>query len=1232
MRVLFSFRSAPRVLFVAAALLAGTHVLLAFLFAPDTQAQQLSGGFGEERPVSTVNEAYRASSVEVADVDGDGHQDIIFGSERGKIAWYRNQGDGQFGDQQVVTRRRIPEPLRDHRFKMVDVDRDGNPDIVSQALSVGPPTTDPSDRQNLIQIYENRGGSFKNAKTIAQISNTNSRAPRVGFAVGDLNNDGDRDIALRTPTFAGYVLREDGEFGPLNKVRVPEIPESEFGIHVGSVTLADVNEDGAPDLIVATEDRIADTENTNRIFWQENQIGRSEKAFGSPVSVETFSAASKAFPDVSSADVNGDGLNDIIGITDGQGFFATGEVIVSINKGSSEEGNRFESNTVGSEIPSPSSLSVEDVNEDGAPDIIVGGTGTDRFGNFSEGSVVVYNNDGSGKYPEKTVSLAEELRSSDVALGNISGSKKLEVVSASSGRKITYHKNEYNGFGPAVNIAKISRYRFGFSALSSVLSANSGRDNLPDVFASNVTGREIPSLDNPPDSLFRYENSGNYKQQFGPGKLAASGITSIRDAITISLEEDAPKDLVLSGLNNIYLAKNQGNGKFSTPSSINAGQGANRLFEADLNGDGLKDLLVAEDGANPMIYWFPNKGGKFGKKSVIVTSNGINSEAIALADINGDDRLDIVTSLVDRFDRITWFENRGGSFSGRKQIDGISSDVFRPYALAAGDITGNGEEDLAVCGPFDFSWLKNLKDGTISTSGEMLDHASSVAQGRSPINSGQVASGRGLSDQRQHRSAEEHSGGQKRFGGWGRLGTQERSATSNDQELQRTSPTLETVGGLREASNRGCTAIRIQDVNGDGTEDIVRNDGVDSTVPLLFHSNLGGARFDDPIRISDPYGKVTDFVLKDLSGNGRPDVYYSQEAPAQFAWAENQTIPPFVLGSPSGDSLVTAGDAALARRIAVGLARPNFADSLAADVSGNGAINAGDASLIEQYVVGLIEEFPTKAPGGATEGEALASGRLGRPQSTGSAEGGSPAQPMNRASGEIVWGEPEPVDSASGGASGEKEMMQVPIHLEDPQNVRAVQLELKYDPSSINVEDAEVGEVGGQEGQAEAKPWRAATNVQSDRGRVRMALSRVKPAKEGPVATLVVAVRERSPSGADAPETATLEGEAVLNDGTRQPLPETDVEPAPEALTVEPPSPNPFSQSTTLRYALPERQRVRIELYDVLGRRARTALSREQGAGRHAVKIGGDGLPSGTYFYRLQAGSLVRSGKLTIVR
>lgn len=79
--------------------------------------------------------------------------------------------------------------------------------------------------------------------------------------------------------------------------------------------------------------------------------------------------------------------------------------------------------------------------------------------------------------------------------------------------------------------------------------------------------------------------------------------------------------------------------------------------------------------------------------------------------------------------------------------------------------------------------------------------------------------------------------------------------------------------------------------------------------------------------------------------------------------------------------------------------------------------------------------------------------------------------------------------------------------------------------------------------------------------------------------------------------------------------------------------PNPLGAFTTISYVLPAAGPVSLRLFDASGRIVRRLVSREQGAGAHAVRWDGSDdegrrSPAGVYWYRLATPSGSRSGKL----
>jgi hypothetical protein len=101
---------------------------------------------------------------------------------------------------------------------------------------------------------------------------------------------------------------------------------------------------------------------------------------------------------------------------------------------------------------------------------------------------------------------------------------------------------------------------------------------------------------------------------------------------------------------------------------------------------------------------------------------------------------------------------------------------------------------------------------------------------------------------------------------------------------------------------------------------------------------------------------------------------------------------------------------------------------------------------------------------------------------------------------------------------------------------------------------------------------------------------------------------------------------------------ETDAVSTPRLpLTLSQNVPNPFNPSTTIRFYLPEKCRVKVVVYDVSGRMITSLADGDRPAGHHSLAWNGRdnlGKPvaSGIYFCRLQAGKEMRSRKMVLLR
>jgi photosystem II stability/assembly factor-like uncharacterized protein len=78
--------------------------------------------------------------------------------------------------------------------------------------------------------------------------------------------------------------------------------------------------------------------------------------------------------------------------------------------------------------------------------------------------------------------------------------------------------------------------------------------------------------------------------------------------------------------------------------------------------------------------------------------------------------------------------------------------------------------------------------------------------------------------------------------------------------------------------------------------------------------------------------------------------------------------------------------------------------------------------------------------------------------------------------------------------------------------------------------------------------------------------------------------------------------------------------------------PNPFNPKTNFGFRIADFGFVTLKIYDVLGNEIATVINEEKPAGEYEIKFDGSNLPSGIYFYQLQAGSFVGTKKMLLLK
>ena len=224
--------------------------------------------------------------LHIADIDQDGKPDIVASNEFGdNILLYKNEGNGAF------TERKLEEMVENARIlKIADMNGDGIPDIV-----VG--------RYKLVCYYGDKDLKFTEYNIISEFENN-----VYDLHIEDLDQDGDQDILVGTivPNQIRWYRNDGNKKFRIQKIRV----KSEEGII--SHATPDINGDGLPDIVCAYRQRNASVSsnkaqsNTRSVIYT---INRGNGKFATPRLITDQLEHPES---VAAADLDGDGAPDIL--------------------------------------------------------------------------------------------------------------------------------------------------------------------------------------------------------------------------------------------------------------------------------------------------------------------------------------------------------------------------------------------------------------------------------------------------------------------------------------------------------------------------------------------------------------------------------------------------------------------------------------------------------------------------------------------------------------------------------------------------------------------------------------------------------------------------------------------------------------------------------------------------------------------------------------------------------
>jgi len=355
------------------------------------------------------------------------------------------------------------------------------------------------------------------------------------------------------------------------------------------------------------------------------------------------------------------------------------------------------------------SVAVADVNEDDKLDLLVANAciavpGSDHNSDCAEGSISVLLGKGDGTF-QSAVSyksgggIASWLAAADV---NRDGKRDMLVANCGPIGINTCGLGDGdvgvllgNGDG---TFAPVVTYASGGIAAESVAVADVNGDGKPDLLVRNTCG--ISSTCHP-GSVGVLLGNGD-----GTFQAAATYPSGMRQATALAVADvngDGESDLLVgadSNGNNLGALLGNGDGTFRSVVTFNSG--GNTVLSiavADVNGDRKVDLLVGNqcdtsiDCAHGSVGVLLGNGDGTFKSAVSYNPGGTGSWAVAVADVNGDGKLDALAANFFYSTVGALLGNGDGTF--QTAITYSPGGMF-PRSLAVANLNGDGKPDVAV--------------------------------------------------------------------------------------------------------------------------------------------------------------------------------------------------------------------------------------------------------------------------------------------------------------------------------------------------------------------------------------------------------------------------------------------------------------------------------------------------------------------------------------------------------
>ena len=350
----------------------------------------------------------------------------------------------------------------------------------------------------------------------------------------------------------------------------------------------------------------------------------------------------------------------------------------------------------------PNSIAVADVNADGVPDLLVATTlDQGGFANPGFANVILGVGGTPGTFATGVQYATTGSNPSSIAVADLTGSGKLDLVIANYGSgsvSVFMHGATAGTFQTAVNVVT-------GGAPNQVVIGDLNGDGHPDLVLADLrtSGNVIVLFQDP-------ANPGSFQ---APVNLPTGKVTSSVAVANLAGNPAGPLDIVAAtydaaGDNGaVYVFMHGASaGTFLAPVTFPAGAQPQAVRIADVNGDGLPDIIVANyfpgaDGIGipgvSVLLQDPANPGHFLAPVTYPTPDGAID--VAVGDLDGDGRPDLVVATIDpdfTGGVSVLLQNAAPAQAGTFGTATVYAGFGQPLSVAIADLNADGHPDIAV--------------------------------------------------------------------------------------------------------------------------------------------------------------------------------------------------------------------------------------------------------------------------------------------------------------------------------------------------------------------------------------------------------------------------------------------------------------------------------------------------------------------------------------------------------